>query len=349
MQIRPFDNRQGATARDINRDASKIKKGRDSTPDITGKDILVQSDVKNDEELRDFMVFHGDKVSLVKFDKEKEATVTTIQRPEPTPLGGNPPMQMKRLAGNRWVDCKGPWKGNNVAMLVHGLNGDSDSMLALGNHLAEKGEFDDIVAVDYNLGYRIDDLGKSLANKVKKNLSPDGRLKLFAHSMGGLVTRSAIENHHLDSRTDFLVTMGTPHDGARSAFVADNVLPVNVPEAKDLSTGSEFLKNLNDGQPVNVHYYAAIGTSGNFLTKYWTIKCMGEEKVAELLGDQKNDGMVASNSAGYDLSRECRQWDSKTFPVNHSYVRGGKYQEERYREVFQQIDRWLLSEKESRG
>ena len=78
------------------------------------------------------------------------------------------------------------------------------------------------IYLHYNSGRHISENGKSLTNLLESffdKIHADTRFVILAHSMGGLVARSACHygkalNHQWLSRLDKMVFLGTPHHGA---------------------------------------------------------------------------------------------------------------------------------------
>ncbi|PHI20211.1 hypothetical protein CEQ90_08455 [Lewinellaceae bacterium SD302] len=115
-------------------------------------------------------------------------------------------------------------KPKKVALFVHGIIGDTESSTAILQHVAKQtGEqFDDrfqvVLTFDYeNLGTNIDQTGRDLLEKLTKlgfGQSAAPELHLFAHSMGGLVSRWMIEKEEGNKLVDRLLTFGTPHGGS---------------------------------------------------------------------------------------------------------------------------------------
>jgi len=71
----------------------------------------------------------------------------------------------------------------------------------------------------YNTGRRIQENGQALAEALERHAAHAERLVLLGHSMGGLVARSA--SHHAAqaghtwlAKADWVVSVGTPHQGA---------------------------------------------------------------------------------------------------------------------------------------
>ena len=75
----------------------------------------------------------------------------------------------------------------------------------------------------YNTGRHVSDNGRELADQLEELLAswptPAPELAILAHSMGGLVARSACQlaaekGHAWLARLTHLVFLGTPHHGA---------------------------------------------------------------------------------------------------------------------------------------
>jgi triacylglycerol esterase/lipase EstA (alpha/beta hydrolase family) len=280
--------------------------------------------------------------------------ISMLEVPEAAELQGDPPMVVSELegdsspAGYRWSAYDGAWTGPRIALLVHGINGSSADLLALAIHLRSKGSYDSIYAVDYKLGYHIDSLGAKLASVIGARMPAGTKMDLLAHSMGGLVSRSALENHGAAKVTARFVALGSPHHGVSIAIylslIAHGIFDHLVPEINDLSPDSAFLKTLNSGTRVDCTYFGAVGTDPEQLTTYWTVNYFGTALVRLLIGGSFSsvvDGMVGAESAGYDISNKCVTWTTNSFPVNHSYVRGGDQGQQLYEKVFDQVDQWL--------
>ncbi|RRJ28020.1 lipase family alpha/beta hydrolase [Halocatena pleomorpha] len=76
---------------------------------------------------------------------------------------------------------------------------------------------------------------------------------IIAHSMGGLDSRWAIEKMGADQYVDSLITLGTPHQGTYVAYLA-----YITPGGRDMIPGSDFLRELNDGQLAESVDYTAL-------------------------------------------------------------------------------------------
>jgi pimeloyl-ACP methyl ester carboxylesterase len=103
----------------------------------------------------------------------------------------------------------------------------------------------------YPSGLPLDKLGALLV-QVIGNLDADTkknrrRIILVAHSMGGLVARSAIDKLDAESMSSSLalyVSFSTPYGGNDSARTGVANAPLVVPAWRDIATGSDFLRYL---------------------------------------------------------------------------------------------------------
>ncbi|HEX2956084.1 MAG TPA: hypothetical protein VHO70_04610 [Chitinispirillaceae bacterium] len=103
----------------------------------------------------------------------------------------------------------------------------------------------------YPSGQRLDRSGEVLyeiflsGNIIKLRQK---RIVIFAHSMGGLVARYALnkysKQHSTDDQIDY-ISASTPYGGNTDAENGIKTMPVVVPSWLDLSANSPFIKNLN--------------------------------------------------------------------------------------------------------
>lgn len=230
-------------------------------------------------------------------------TLLTIWRYMVPRLREKPRLDVYHWQAGGWQRAAAPWEGASPVLLVHGINADYRGMTALAQALSRCDPALAIYAADYGLGCSIDDLGAMLAARVGASLPQGHRLRVVAHSMGGLVTRSAIDCHGLADRVSEVITVATPHLGAPTALLTalhalrvialDRGLP---PEAKELIRGSLLLQSLNVASRTSVTYHCLGGTSAD---QYCT---PGLNRLFE----KPNDGIVELSSSLADLGGEGR-------------------------------------------
>ncbi len=119
----------------------------------------------------------------------------------------------------------------NIAVFVHGIIGDTETMPqslllgkdALGNPLLNK--YDAVLTLDYeNLNTPIESNAQFFKERLEYlglKAGHDKNLHIYAHSMGGLVSRYMIENLRGDEIANHLIMLGTPNGGSPISALKD--------------------------------------------------------------------------------------------------------------------------------
>ena len=107
----------------------------------------------------------------------------------------------------------------NILLAVHGIIGDTQSIINNLSFLLEDNQYDLILTFDYeNLNTDIEDIADKLNDLLTTaGVSADDgkRIDIIAHSMGGLVSRHLIEQiREGDNLIDHLYMFGTPNGGS---------------------------------------------------------------------------------------------------------------------------------------
>ena len=156
-------------------------------------------------------------------------------------------------------------------VVVHGIGSNPWEMEALIQALGSI--YKNVIAFQYPSARSIEENAESLRRSIQ-SASPTTKIDIVAHSMGGLVTRKAVQL--LGSKGIFVknvFTIGTPHKGAIIAkvvsyFVDGEVLQVNsetearakdFPGLADLDPSSEFLSKLNASSALSTKYFSIAG------------------------------------------------------------------------------------------
>lgn len=207
------------------------------------------------------------------------------------------------------------------AVLIHDLGGNKWSLYALGQYLAgetykscgECWKYDAVFIYEYNsYGYDLAALANIFYQQVnvlfecRHNLCVD----VFAHGLGGLITRQAIKFNCLGELVGRAILLGTPNNGlpasVNTLYQANVVAQYpqfgSAPIFPDLVQGSAALNNLNNTQGkyrrclqlytfAGTNYYTAfpyppLGTSG-------TSGSIGIPGVIELTGIVGLSGTVS--------------------------------------------------------
>lgn len=154
----------------------------------------------------------------------------------------------------------------------------------------------------YNSSLSIDENSVILANLLQTKMN-GATVDIVGHSMGGLVTRSAIEDHGCSGIVRNLITLGTPHRGSFAAnlrtflgisLVSSGIFSsdynINTQGFRDLIPSSVFLTNLNDNPAPQTNYYPIAALINN------TIRFDGVVTEASALGIQNNASLTAGKS-----------------------------------------------------
>ena len=258
-----------------------------------------------------------------------------------------------------------------VIILCHGL-----CMSHLSWQISEEGNLgkslvsslpkSTVLYLNYNTGRRISSNGRNFA-KVLENLVEDNpditQIDLIGHSMGGLVSRSALfygkeQGFSWVKRVTNLITLGSPHHGARleriGNFVQDKI--ANLPFAGSLATLGDLrsagIIDLRYGSIRDADWKSLEGRSvlpaefrhptrlplhvNTYLIAAALIETHFESKTTSLLGD----GLVSVESALGEYTEEHtlsvpEGHKAIFYGVNHmNLIYSGR--------VHQQIIAWLL-------
>ncbi len=114
-----------------------------------------------------------------------------------------------------------PDDGHRPVVLVHGLAGHPGNFLALRQYLALKGRRR-VYAIDFGSAESLELMAAMLRDYVdavveRNELGAEARIDIVAHSMGGLVTRLALEDRALAARVACVITLASPHSGTYTA------------------------------------------------------------------------------------------------------------------------------------
>ena len=122
-------------------------------------------------------------------------------------------------------------------VFVHGLAANRSSFLGLRAYLRLLG-YDRQIAVDYRSSGSLEKLAVRLKRQIDAGVR-GGRIDIVAHSMGGLIARSYVQQLGGERRVDRLITLGTPHRGTHAA----NFIPAAL--VRQLLPDSRFINRLN--------------------------------------------------------------------------------------------------------
>jgi len=232
--------------------------------------------------------------------------------------------------------------GQRIAVVVHGIFSNHTDMNALGGMLSGNSagnSYDAVWCYEYNFGAHIADNGHIFAQMLSAQIASGAQsVDIIAHSMGGLVSRWALEQEGLGSNVKRLITLDTPHEGVPVlaaqlfVYIISGVTGLNIPGIipgiNDLgaplviggvSTPS-FLTTLNTGDSpykVTADYYTSAGTD---YSSYVTYGIPAGKILNTELGGGASDGIVPQYSAlSPVLSRKSASWAQH--PDTHTTIK----------------------------
>lgn len=192
-----------------------------------------------------------------------------------------------------------------VAIVIHGiLNSSADLQTLstlLNGSLPTEGDsgvslgFDIVAGIDYDWRQPIETNGAAVAAKINSTWGDASKYEvhIFAHSMGGLVSRYALEKVGVPSVTQ-LVTFGTPHLGVPLTILANLCwfkgstswltlgFSLTWPGVRELVDDSDVIASLKGSRASGLQYQALAGDShANFYS--------GLGDIAEVIYTQLND------------------------------------------------------------
>lgn len=220
------------------------------------------------------------------------------------------------------------------------------------------------VYLHYNTGLHISQNGREFAGLIEgliHQLPQPIELVIIAHSMGGLVSRSAchygkVAGHSWLDHLQKIVFLGTPHHGApleRAGNWIDIILeisPYSAPFSRLSKIRSAGLTDLRYGNILDEDWkesdrFECSGDHRNAVplpdgVQCYTIAATTSEE-SSILGDQLiGDGLVTLNSA---LGRHKNSDMNLLFPETHQWViRGTNHMDVlNHPEVYETIKQWL--------
>lgn len=140
-----------------------------------------------------------------------------------------------------------PDDGFRPVLFVHGLAGHPGNFAPMRGYFRFMGRTR-TYAIAFRASDRIPDMARDLAATIEaivaaNELGEGARIDIVAHSMGGLVTRYALETSEIARHVDTLVTLGTPHHGTYAARYAATAQTI------DLRPNSDVLRTLASQVP----------------------------------------------------------------------------------------------------
>ena len=208
---------------------------------------------------------------------------------------------------------------DKVLLFIHGWTSSPiacwSSFITGLDPLIKEAGYTKYLTMGYNTSMPIDKNGELLALYLQNKLN-GAKVDIVAHSMGGLVARSALENYHKGDLVQNLITLGTPHKGSPMAIIKYGLETFSSAVLKeygeldeygrfvikmyndgsqgfqDLYTESDFIKRLAKNEAPSTYYHpvAAIYSKGRLVGVGW----LSRDTQALLA---RADGVVTQESA----------------------------------------------------
>ncbi len=205
---------------------------------------------------------------------------------------------------------------NKLTILIHGLcMNDLQWTRDAHNHgelLAEELDHT-IIYLHYNTGLHVSENGRQLSQLLNEIEPVDGlSINILAHSMGGLVARSACyyateENHKWLSQLDKMIFLGTPHHGAvmakggHWAEILLQISPYSAPFAKITKVRSSGLTDLRYGYIIDEDWHneevRKIIPLPKNIQCYAIATTKSVKESSKIANDVVGDGLVTIHSA----------------------------------------------------
>ncbi len=239
-----------------------------------------------------------------------------------------------------------------------------DTLVNLGRFLSsevrmpghpDQRRYEQVVGYAYSSVGTLKEISKRFASEASSFLKDAKSVDIFAHSMGGLVTRWALEKEGLGAKYKNLVTLASPHQGVPvnlkavfGHFVPDDFISTldmtTTTTSPDDPSRSAFMKELND--PVNpyfdtANYFTLVGNRFADLTnskppafKPAPNSSSNAGSIIQKMYDMMfnntvlSDGLVPTYSAAsIVLKTKSKAWaddpsHKHTLPLNHLTITG---------------------------
>lgn len=156
-----------------------------------------------------------------------------------------------------------------TVLFVHGISGTPTQFSYLIGNM-DKSKFQALLAF-YPSGFKLQKLGNYLnvlLIKLQKKLHFK-KISIVAHSMGGLVSKSIINNQikAANLMVDKFISISTPWSGHKAANFGVKYTPVVLPVWTDMAQGSDFLKDIYETTlPRDFKHYLIFGFKGKSFT-----------------------------------------------------------------------------------
>ena len=179
-------------------------------------------------------------------------------------LGETPLLALTLLAPSRTPTTIVQDEGRRLIVFVHGLAGHRGNFLPMQTYFRWMGR-----PASVSIGFPTRNSIKEMAEHLKRTiedlvrdnqLPADKCIDIVAHSMGGIITRLALQDPQVAARIHTVITLATPHHGTQLARYLDTL------KVRELQPNSDLLTELSCQLPWGTD------TQMPRLICYWTPK-----------------------------------------------------------------------------
>ena len=164
-----------------------------------------------------------------------------------THLAETPLLALTLLAPGKTPSQPLPPDGHRLIVFVHGLGGHRGNFVPMQAYFKWKGRSRS-VSVGFPDRSSIEAMAEHLKRTIEEltrdnQLAADNSIDIIAHSMGGIISRLALQDPAIAARVHTLVTLATPHHGTQLARYMDTT------KIRALQPRSALLKELSSQLP----------------------------------------------------------------------------------------------------
>jgi len=229
-----------------------------------------------------------------------------------------------------------PWQNWKIIPQVSEYNGLTKTLEANGYTLNQN-----LFLFPYDWRQKITDSGRDLKSFIDSQVipkNPNSKIDLVGHSLGGLVSRSYLQQYAPDGLIDQIITLGSPHQGVTEAYKAWG--GGELPEDGAMRTAASLIVNICKIKTGSLTNKAAIQKSApvykDILPTYQYLKGAATHIYLDMdkLGDEFNNGYLKELNNSYgNYSDRFTKITSSSFDVAKVYGVAG-YMEDQIRGIY---------------
>ncbi|NCN58552.1 hypothetical protein GW940_01390 [Candidatus Microgenomates bacterium] len=234
------------------------------------------------------------------------------------------------------ICSKTPWQNWKLIPQVTEYNGILKTLQTQGYTLNQN-----LFIFPYDWRQKITDSGQDLKSFIDTQVipkNPDSKINLVGHSLGGLVSRSYLQEYAPAGLVDQIITLGSPHQGVTEAYKA--WAGGELPEDGPMRVAASFIVNICKIKTGSLTNKSAIQKTApvykDILPTYQYLKGAATHVWLDMdkLGDEFNNSYLSGLNQTYsNYSDKFTKITSTSFDVDKVYGVAG-YMEDQIRGVY---------------